>query len=151
MMGIDRASLMSPVLGLKDKPRIATRLFCRLPRCFLARFMACCGCVWFTCSTACRRDGSYPRFFEKAISALTSFGKQLPPYPSPEFRKCGLIRLSMPMAWAMVVMSALGIFWQMLAIVLMKLIFVARNALLVYLISSAVATLVLIIGGVLSR
>jgi len=40
------------------------------------------------------------------------------------------------MALAMAVMSVFGIFWQMLAIVLMKLIFVARKALLAFLMSS---------------
>jgi len=47
-------------------------------------------------------------------------------------------------------MSASGIFSHMLAMVLMKLIFVARKALLAYLMSSAVGRLVLIVGGVLS-
>jgi len=74
------------------------------------------------------------------MNALTSFGKQLPPYPRPALRNRGLIRLSMPMALAMVVTSASGIFWQMLAMVLMKLIFVARKALLAYLMSSDAST-----------
>jgi len=46
------------------------------------------------------------------------------------------------MALAMVVMSVFGIFWHMLAIVLMKLIFVARKALLAHFISSAVGRFV---------
>jgi hypothetical protein len=52
------------------------------------------------------------------------------------------------MAWATVFTSAPGIFSHKLAIMLMKLILVASNALLAYLISSAVERVVLIIGGV---
>jgi hypothetical protein len=47
-------------------------------------------------------------------------------------------------------MLALGILWQILAIVLMKLILVARKALLAYLISSAVGRFVLTRGGMFS-
>lgn len=79
---------------------------------------------------------------------MTSFGKQLPPYPRPAFRKWGLILLSRPMALAMAVTSVLGIFWQRLAMVFMKLILVARKALFVYLMSSAVDIPVLMMGGV---
>jgi len=56
------------------------------------------------------------------MNALTSFGKQLPPYPRPASRNRGLIRLSIPMALAMVVTSAPWTFSHMLAIWLMKLI-----------------------------
>lgn len=75
MRGIDRASLMSSVSGLKAKPRMAIFLPFRLSRCFLANSMACCGCVLFICSVASSNDASYPRLLEKAIKALTSFGK----------------------------------------------------------------------------
>ena len=54
------------------------------------------------------------------------------------------------MLFATTFTSASGIFSHMLAIVLMKLILVARKALLVYFMSSAVARLVLIVGGVFS-
>jgi len=53
------------------------------------------------------------------------------------------------MAVATVFTSAPGIFSHMLAMVLMKLIFVASKELLAYLISSAVESVVLIVGGVL--
>ena len=55
--------------------------------------------------------------------ALTSFGKHEPPYPRPARKNLGLIRWSRPMALAMAVMSAFGIFWHMLATVFMKLIY----------------------------
>jgi len=84
------------------------------------------------------------------MSAFASLGRHDPPYPSPAFRNWGLIRWSRPMPFATVVMSASGIFSHMLAMVLMKLIFVARKALLAYLMSSAVGRFVLIVGGVLS-
>ncbi len=87
---------------------------------------------------------------EKAISAFTSLGKHDPPYPSPARRNRGLIRWSRPMPFATVVISVPGIFSHMLAMVLMKLIFVARKALLAYLMSSAVGRLVLMVGGVSS-
>jgi len=58
------------------------------------------------------------------------------------------MRLSSPMAVATVLTSALGIFSHTLAIVLMKLIFVASMALLAYLMSSAVESVVRIIGVV---
>lgn len=79
---------------------------------------------------------------------MTSLGKHEPPYPSPAHRNRGLIRWSRPILFATVVMSAPGIFSQMLAMVLMKLIFVAKKALLAYLMSSAVERLVLMVGGV---
>jgi len=82
---------------------------------------------------------------EKATSAFTSLGKYDPPYPSPARRNLGLVRWSRPIPFAIVVMSALGIFSHMLAMVLMKLIFVARKALLAYLMSSAVGRLVLMV------
>ena len=52
------------------------------------------------------------------------------------------------MAVATVFTSAPGIFSHMLAMLLMKLILVASRLLLAYLISSAVAGVVLIVGGV---
>jgi len=52
MIGMDLASLMSSVFGLKAMPRRAIRLFRRVPKCFLASSIACCGCVLFTSSTA---------------------------------------------------------------------------------------------------
>jgi len=55
---MDRACRMSSVFGLNDRPRMAILLFLRLPRCFLASFMACWGCAWFVCSTALSNGGS---------------------------------------------------------------------------------------------
>lgn len=57
MIGMDLASRMSLVFGLKDKPRMAIRLSCRLARYFLARVIACLGWWWFTSSTALSRGG----------------------------------------------------------------------------------------------
>jgi len=87
---------------------------------------------------------------ENAINALMSFGKQLPPYPRPAFRNCGFILLSRPMALAIIVTSVSGFLWHMFAMVFMKLIFVARKALLAYFMSSTVGMFVLMIGGVFS-
>ena len=39
MIGMDLASLMSSVFGLKARPRRAIRLFRRLPKCFLVLFL----------------------------------------------------------------------------------------------------------------
>lgn len=57
------------------------------------------------------------------------------------------MRLSRPMACATILTSAVGMCSQMLAMVFMKLIFVASMALLAYLMSSAVASVVWIMGG----
>lgn len=54
------------------------------------------------------------------------------------------------MALATVVTSAPEVFSQMFAMVFMRLIFVARKALLAYFMSSAVEGFVLMIGGVFS-
>jgi len=58
IIGIDRAWRMSSVFGLKAKPRMAILLPFKVPRCFLASFMACWGCAWFVCSTALNSGGS---------------------------------------------------------------------------------------------
>lgn len=76
-----------------------------------------------------------------------SFGKQLPPQPSPASKKWGLILWSSPMAFVIVFTSTFGVFSHMFAIVFMKLIFVARKALFAYFMSSAVGRFVLTIGG----
>ena len=108
------------------------------------------GWVLFIFSTDSKSSGSYPKAFEQAISAFTSLGKHEPPYPKPASRNSGPIRLSIPMAEATTFTSAPEIFSHMLAMVLMKLIFVASMELLAYLISSAVERVVLIIVGILS-
>lgn len=58
------------------------------------------------------------------------------PHPRPAFRNLDPIRSSSPIPRAIVWTSALGVRSAMFAIVLTKLTFVARNALLAYLISS---------------
>ena len=85
--------------------------------------------------------------FEKFINAERSFGKQLPPKPGPALRNSGPILGSFPIAYVIVLTSVLGIFWQIFAIELIKLIFVARNALFEYFIISAVTRSVNKISG----
>ncbi len=70
-----------------------------------------------------------------------------PHNPSQHPKKADQCAYPRPIALATTFTSAPGIFSQMLAIVFMKLIFVASIELLAYLISSAVERLVLIIAG----
>ena len=90
-----------------------------------------------TSFTALKSVFTLSNFEEKLIKALRSFGRQLPPKPGPALRNNGPILSSLPIAFAIVSTSTLGRFWHKFAIELMKLIFVARKALLVYLMSSA--------------
>ena len=76
--------------------------------------------------------------FRKSRNELRSFGKQDPPNPGPAFKKRGPILGSSPMAFATSSTFAPGIFSHKFEIEFMKLILVARNALLLYFINSAV-------------
>ena len=138
---------MSSVSFLNARPNTAI-LFCsKGPVSFSTSsttFSACCSLV---SSVAFSRIELYPKSSLKLMSAWRSLWKQLPPYPGPAFKKRGPIRGSRPIASATWFTSTPGIVWAMLAIVLMKLTFVARNALLAYLTSSAVSGLVRIMGG----
>ena len=96
--------------------------------------------------TARRSWGWAPAMLAMCASAFTSFGKQEPPYPTPASRNSGLMRRSRPMPRETSLTSAPRRS-QMLAISLMKLILVARNALDAYLIISAVRMSVWMIGG----
>src|SRR5208337_1355386 len=89
-------------------------------------------------------------FFPYAEMAFRSLGKQEPPQPRPGRKNSAPILLSRPIPFATSSTSAPVVFWQRLAIMLMKLTFIARNELFAYLVSSAFSKLVLIIGGVFS-
>src|SRR6266571_2402625 len=76
---IEAASRMSSVSFLKASPRTATRLSSSGPTSLSESSTTLAACRSFVFSTAARRLGSYPRSRLNAISARTSFGKQLPP------------------------------------------------------------------------
>jgi hypothetical protein len=74
----------------------------------------------------------------KLINAAMSLGRHDPPYPGPALRNKLPIRGSTPIAFETICIFVLGILAQILAIVFIKLIFVARKQLFAYLINSAV-------------
>jgi len=57
MIGMDLASLMSSVSGLKASPRMAICLSFNSPNSFLAFSTACCAWFSLTCWVACSRVG----------------------------------------------------------------------------------------------
>ena len=81
----------------------------------------------------------------KWAAERVSLGKQAPPKPGPAWRNFGPIRPSSPMPRARSCTSA-PMLSHRLAISLMKEIFVARNELAAYLVSSEVAMLVITKG-----
>src|SRR5258708_8810294 len=139
---IDGASRISSVSGLNDKPNIATTLFLTDPSSsFLALLAILAIEARLISSTSCRRENSYPDCLEIAIRALTSLGKQLPPYPAPGERNELPIRLSYPMPLNTLSPSA-PVISDKCAIAFAKDIFVAKKAFAAYLIISAVRTFV---------
>ena len=136
--GIDGASRISSVFGLKVRPKTATALPRRTPAKAddtfraIARFR-----VSLTASAASRiRIGTWWSW-AVLMSARTSLGKHEPPNPGPACRNFDPILLSSPMPWATSWTSEPS-FSQRSAISLMNVILVARNALAAYLMSSAV-------------
>src|SRR5712692_1728527 len=87
MIGSAGDSLISLVCGRKAKPRMAMRTPVSWGKCFFNSFRTCRGC----CSLMRRTDSSScmgcPTRAPWAISAFTSFGRQLPPKPHPAQRK----------------------------------------------------------------
>ena len=146
MILIETASLMSSVFGLNDSPSMAIFLFFSSPMSSSASSIILYGCSLLISSVAFTNGSFVFIFSPNFMSALRSFGQHEPPQPAPAFRKCGPILLSNPIAFATVSTSVPGIFWQRLAIMFMKLTFIARNALLAYLINSAFSKLVMIFG-----
>src|SRR5215510_6079984 len=136
--GIDGASRTSSVLGLKVRPKTATVLPRSTPANEIETFRAMARLrVSLTLSTASRMRIGTSWSCAVLISARTSLGKHEPPKPGPACRNFGPIRLSSPMPRATSCTSA-PTFSARSAISLIKVIFVARNALAAYLISSAV-------------
>src|ERR1051325_3868957 len=100
MIGIDGASRMSSVFGLKASPQTATILpFSDPPKCVSIFFTSTRFWYSLTASTALRILKSYFFSDEKRTSAFTSFGKQLPPKPTPGKRNDEPMRRSAPTAW----------------------------------------------------
>lgn len=79
---------------------------------------------------------SYPISFPVSMSAFTSFGRQLPPYPRPAERKLLPILGSIPSHFAISLIFAPASS-EKFAISLIKLIFVARKQFAAYFMSSA--------------
>ncbi len=130
---------MSSVPGLNARPQTAIRLSARCPRKWASIFStSTCFCRWLTSLTASRICGGTPCWRAIAAKARRSLGKQLPPKPAPGKRKAKPMRLSWPMPRRTWLISA-PVFWQRLAISLMKLILVARSALAAYLVISALS------------
>src|SRR5262249_9785495 len=85
--GIAGDSRTSSVSGRNDSPRTATLIPSSEVKCFLKREKTCRCCLSFTLITAVSNGIGMPAFRPCAISALTSFGRQLPPKPHPAQRK----------------------------------------------------------------
>ena len=77
------ASRMSSVLGLKASPHSAIVLPLRSGKCAVSFSNSRCFCRSLTASTACSSAASHPTPVAERTSALTSFGKHEPPYPTP--------------------------------------------------------------------
>ena len=127
---------MSSVLGLKVSPKTPTLAALRVPSASLTRRTSLPGCWRLTCTAAFSSLGSCPLSLASLVRTATSLGRQLPPYPMPAFRKSFPILSSMPMPRATPVTST-PTRPQISAISLIKEIFMARKALLAYLIISA--------------
>ena len=109
----------------------------------------CSGWVSLTFRVASRSEASTPISCANLIKALMSLGKHEPPKPGPASMKRVPILLSRPIPRATESTCPCGIFSQIRATVLMKLTFIARNALLAYFISSAISGVVSTTGGII--
>ena len=97
MTAMAGASRMSSVRGLKARPHTATVRPDSPPRWAATRGTSTAFWASFvrsTASTTCK--GSFASWPIR-MSALTSFGKHEPPYPTPGNRNDGPMRLSVPM------------------------------------------------------
>lgn len=137
MIVSDGASRMSSVSGLKESPQIPISFPSNDPRCFCSFLKRRSFWLSLISSTDFRREKSQSSSCPFWINALTSFGKQLPPYPIPAFKNLSPMRLSRPIPFAMSLMFPPERS-QKPAISLMKLILVARKEFAAYLMISAV-------------
>ena len=109
-------SRMSSVSGLNAIPKTAIFSPLIFPMFCLINSIMLPICCLFVFSTAVSKVGFTPVLVEKSIIALTSFGKQEPPYPGPASRNSLPIRGSNPIVLDTSSISASGIFSQILAI-----------------------------------
>src|SRR5438128_4265425 len=139
--GIDGASRMSSVSGLKVTPSTAMDFPRRLPPNAFATLRALARLRWSLTATTfstIRTGDSWS--WPVLISAIASFGKQEPPKPGPACRNFWPIRLSRPMPRATSCTLA-PTFSARSAISLIKAILVARNELAAYFVQFGGATI----------
>ena len=135
----DVASRMSSVPGLKESPQTA-KVFPERSSPKRSTMASRISRFWLmlTASTASRIPASTPWSCMVRMSARTSLGKQLPPYPTPAKRKDGPIRSSVPTP-ARTIPTSAPTSSQRRLIMFMKEMRVASMALAAYFVISAEA------------
>ena len=156
MIGIAGASRMSSVRGLNANPHTAIVLpasdfaplpdLAGLPNTRSSFTSSRCFWILLTCSTASSTRNLYFLSAENLTIAWTSFGKQLPPYPTPENRNADPMRESVATACRTMSTSAPNSS-HTFAISFMNEIRVASMAFAAYLHNSALAQSITMMGA----